>query len=134
MTTTMLSTEFEAAFNVDGDTKKKGIRFLLQAAKANGFVLSKFLLDQTRAPSSGPRKRRPKRDDEDNGQDIEEDEPESKGTDLKHITLQSGGELSISISVDLFELSKSDRDFVFGLIDTLRSYQAKNPDGEGGSE
>lgn len=125
MTTTMLSHEFEAAFQVDGETKKKGIRFLLQAAKANGLVLSKFLLDQTRA-SSGPRKKRAKREGDAGELDLNDDEQEEKGTE-KTITLQSGGQLSISISVDLFELSKPDRDFVFGLIDTLQTYKTEHP-------
>jgi hypothetical protein len=126
MTTTMLANEFEATYQVDGETKKKGIRFFLQAAKANGFLLSKFLLDQTRA-SSGTRKKRAKRDGESNGDLLEEEaEQETKGT-YKTVALQSGGQLSISISVDLFELSKSDRDFVFGLIDTLQAYKAEHP-------
>jgi hypothetical protein len=127
MTTTMLGSEFEKAFGVEGETKKKGIRFFLQAAKANGFNLSKFLLDQTRA-SSGPRKKRTKRADETD--DIDDDlldeggSAPAKGTS-KAIELRSGGRLTISLSVDLFELSKPDRDFVFGLIDSLHEYEAK---------
>lgn len=126
MTTTMLNSEFESAFQVEGETKKKGIRFFLQAAKANGFVLSKFLLDQTRA-SSGPRKKRVSGRDADQGVDEtgeNELEENSEGT-KKTITLKSGGQLSIAVSVDLFELSKADRDFVFGLIDSLKEYDAQ---------
>ena len=33
MTTTMLAFEFETAFGVDGETKKKGIRFFLRLRK-----------------------------------------------------------------------------------------------------
>jgi hypothetical protein len=125
MTTTMLNAEFEAAYKVEGETKKKGIRFFLQAAKANGFTLSKFLLDQTRA-SAGTRKKRTKKsaevEDADLGEESEVEEP-SAGT-RKTVILQSGGELSISLSVDLFGLSTPDRNFVFGLIDSLRDYEA----------
>jgi hypothetical protein len=125
MTTTMLNVEFEKAFGVDGETKKKGVRFFLQATKANGFTLSKFLLDQTRATGSVPRKKRSNRDSEPEIDDTEGD-PETPETGTKKtIALQSGGQLSISLSVDLFELSRTDREFVFGLIDSLRDYEVK---------
>lgn len=127
MTTTMLGSEFEAAFGVDGETKKKSIRFFLQAAKANGFTLSKFLLDQTRAASAGPRKKRISARDAGQGADeTDESEVEENGDGTKKtITLKSGGQLSIAVSVDLFELSKEDREFVFGLIDSLKEYEAE---------
>jgi hypothetical protein len=126
MTTTMLANEFESVFQVDGETKKKGIRFLLQAAKANGFVLSKFLLDQTRA-SSGPRKKRgTTRDSEQANGDDDDDETDNASTGTKKtIPLRSGGQLSLSVSVDLFELSEDDRTFVFGLIDSLKKYASQ---------
>lgn len=127
MTTTMLSSEFEAAFQVDGETKKKCIRFFLQASKANGFVLSKFLLDQTRA-SSGPRKKRvSKRETEQDDVDdaLEEDTDVASNGTTKTVTLASGGRLSIALSVDLFSLSTEDRNFVFGLIDSLQGYEQK---------
>lgn len=124
MTITMLNAEFEQSFGVDGETKKKGIRFFLQAAKANGFVLSRFLLDQTRTSGGTRKKRNGKREsDEDTVEDLEEEETTAKGPE-RTIALNSGGQLTISISVDLFELSSSDRDFVFGLIDSLRKYEA----------
>jgi hypothetical protein len=135
MTITMLNSEFEIAFKVEGETKKKGIRFFLQATKANGFTLSKFLLDQTRVASSGPRKKRvfTKRDsdaDMEEGLESEDSDTPSKGT-KKTIVLQSGGQLSIALSVDLFELSKGDREFVFGLIDSLQEYESESLQKEG---
>jgi hypothetical protein len=127
MTTTMLAAEFEAAFGVDGETKKKSIRFFLQAAKANGMTLSKFLLDQTRV-SAGPRKKRTPRsvDSSVGGEGGFEDEDETPVEGhRKQISLQSGGKLTLTISVDLFDLSSKDRDFVFGLIDSLKTYEEK---------
>jgi hypothetical protein len=128
MTTAMLNTEFETVYGVDGDVKKKATRFFLQAAKANGMTLSKFLLDQTRV-STGPRKKRAKRDVEGAGNgdgDFESEvETPSVGT-KKQVTLASGGELKLTISVDLFELSTEDRNFVFGLIDSLKAYEQKS--------
>jgi hypothetical protein len=129
MTTAMLNNEFETVYGVDGDVKKKATRFFLQAAKANGMTLSKFLLDQTRT-SSGPRKKRAKRDLEGGGNgdgDFENgEETPSVGTH-KQVTLSSGGELKLTISVDLFALSTKDRNFVFGLIDLLKEYEDKEP-------
>jgi len=129
MTTTMLNSEFETAFGVEAETKKKAVRFFLQATKANGFTLSKFLLDQTRV-SAGTRKKRTKRDSDNNGDNgLDEDGDVAAEREVKTIALKSGGELSFSLTVDLFALSKDDREFVFGLIDTLQAYEAK-----GGSE
>lgn len=48
MTPKMLEDEFEAAYAVQGDTKRKGITFLLQAAKGAQMPLSGFLESQVR--------------------------------------------------------------------------------------
>jgi hypothetical protein len=48
MTAKMLEDEFETAYGVQGDTKRKGITFLLQAAKAAQMPLSGFLESQVR--------------------------------------------------------------------------------------
>jgi len=40
----------------------------------------------------------------------------------RSITLKSGGTVSLAVSVDLFELSKTDRQFVLDLIDKLSDY------------
>jgi hypothetical protein len=128
MTTAMLNTEFQTVYGVDGDVKKKATRFFLQAAKANGMTLSKFLLDQTRV-STGPRKKRVKRDAEGVGNgdgDFENEVETPTGGTKKQVTLTSGGELKLTISVDLFELSTEDRNFVFGLIDSLKAYEQKS--------
>lgn len=53
-------------------------------------------------------------------------ETESK-LSVKTIQLQSGGTLSLSMSVDLMSLSREDRDWLFELIDKLTTYgQSKN--------
>jgi hypothetical protein len=48
MTTKMLEDEFESAYSVVGDTKRKGITFFLQAAKGAQMPLSGFLESQVR--------------------------------------------------------------------------------------
>ncbi|MBI2852334.1 MAG: DUF5343 domain-containing protein [Chloroflexi bacterium] len=42
------------------------------------------------------------------------------------VKLNSGGELSLSLSVDLMALSKEDRDWLFGLIDQVKDYDKRN--------
>jgi hypothetical protein len=51
--------------------------------------------------------------------------PPASGT-TKTIQLKSGGQLTLSISVDLWELSDEDRDFVFGLISTIKAHERGN--------
>lgn len=41
------------------------------------------------------------------------------------IKLQSGGKVTLKVSIDLFALEKNDRDFVLGLIDSLKEYNKK---------
>ncbi|MBT1605309.1 DUF5343 domain-containing protein [Curtobacterium flaccumfaciens] len=43
------------------------------------------------------------------------------------LQLDSGGSVDITLDVDLFALSKSDRDFVMDLIDRITSYRANRP-------
>lgn len=126
MTESLISDYFEDVFGVEGDTKRKSITFFLQAAKAVGMPLSKFLQSQVRVRTSGSR--RAKRRGED---DIEEEEAndssqeEHASGDSKTIELRSGGKLTLRVSVDVFEMASDDRNFVFGLIDQLREYEQK---------
>ena len=46
------------------------------------------------------------------------------GDSKKVITLCSGGEISVTVSVDLFAMSREDREFVNKLIDELADYEA----------
>jgi len=48
MTAKMLDDEFEKAYSVQGETKRKGITFFLQAAKGASIPLSGFLESQVR--------------------------------------------------------------------------------------
>ena len=42
---------------------------------------------------------------------------------IKTINIESGGDVTLSLTVDLVTLSKRDREFVFGLIDSLNGYE-----------
>lgn len=53
------------------------------------------------------------------GSTIYTDEPRT-------VQLQSGGHLTLTVSVDVFDLTGDDRDFVFKLIDELKNYTKQN--------
>lgn len=46
-------------------------------------------------------------------------------TNEQTVKLQSGGEVTLKVSIDLFTLNKNDRDFVLELIDSLKEYNEK---------
>ena len=41
------------------------------------------------------------------------------------VNLESGGTVTLSVAVDLFQLSERDRSFVLGLIDLTKGYAAE---------
>jgi hypothetical protein len=49
--------------------------------------------------------------------------PAPPGATTRKVTLRSGGEVAMTVSVDLFNLSTEDREFVLGLVDKLRNYE-----------
>jgi len=124
MTEALINEYFEDVFGVEGDTKRKCITFFLQAAKAVGMPLSKFLQSQVRVRTSGSRRQR-RRDeiDMDIGE-IGEEEPQQAG-EAKTVELRSGGTLTLTASIKFFDIASEDRTFVFELIDKLREYEQK---------
>jgi hypothetical protein len=128
MTSTLLDEYFDAAFDSQGETKRKAITFFLSALKLSGFTLSSFLQDKMKA-GSGPRKKRMTNKRSENPDDGEEDENladdgQTTGS-TKTIELMSGGAITLSVSVDVISMSGSDRTFVFELIDKLQEYETR---------
>lgn len=73
MTPKMLEDEFEAAYAVQGETKRKGITFLLQAAKGAQIPLSGFLESQVRIVRKA-RRNGNKKDNQERPAETEHDE------------------------------------------------------------
>lgn len=48
--------------------------------------------------------------------------PPATSEQTDSVTLRSGGQVSLTVSVNLFELSKEDREFVLGLVDKIKGY------------
>jgi hypothetical protein len=125
MTTALIDEYFENVFGVQADIKRRSVTFFLQAAKAVGLPLSKFLQSQVRVRTSGSRRIRKRGDDEIIEENTNGDNQEKYLGDSKTIKLQSGGTLTLNVSVDVFAMAAADRTFVFELIDKLREYETK---------
>lgn len=120
-------------YGVTGDTKKKAKTFFIKSAQFVGLPLSALLTRKTRS-SGGNRRRRattPRTQEEQNGGEVETQQRTSTGT-TKTIQLKSGGQLTLSLSVNLFDLEGDERKFVFNLIDQIQGYErgSQVPNGE----
>jgi hypothetical protein len=108
-------------YNVSGATHRKAKSFFLKAAQFAELPLSPLLTRKTRSSGGGGVGRR--RRTEPNGGKTDSPVLNTSGT-TKTITLKSGGQLTLSLTVNLFDLLGKDRDFVFGIIDKIQNYQA----------
>ena len=135
-----LSETMGKSYNVSGDTKTKAIRFFLAAATWVGIPMSKLLINAAPAASStsgngAPRRRRsPARtraatapNDDEEEQQYGVTAVDSTAGTARTVNLQSGGTLTISVSLDVLRLSAADRKFVFKLIDELEEYEQGAP-------
>ena len=55
----------------------------------------------------------------------------SAGGQVSKVTLTSGGDVTLAVNVDLFRLSREDRDFVLKLVDIVKGYNKKEESAEG---
>jgi hypothetical protein len=111
-------------------TRRKAVTFFLHAARAAELPVSANF-PATRSGSGLPGVPRAKRmgrrkpvngtNGDTPGSGIATEQHGPNG-DTYTVTLASGGEVSVVVSVNLFELSTRDRDYVIGLVDTLKGY------------
>ncbi|MGD0469132.1 MAG: hypothetical protein ABSA54_12215 [Terriglobales bacterium] len=128
MTPKMLDEQIER-YNVSGDTKKKAATFFLQAAKFAEIPLSNFLTEKIRNTSGTKRRRRA--EGETDSRIPKPPSINSSSGSSRSVTLADGGTITLAISVDVFSLGKEDREFVFGLIDQLQTYEADHSSDDG---
>jgi hypothetical protein len=114
--------QFEEAvrsiYGLGGATHKKAISFFLNAAQYSGLALSPLLKEKTRTAAFGHRKPAPA-----------EKLPkavEAGAAVSRRVELKSGGTVTLTASLDLFELSAEDRAFVFEMIDRLQEYEKRS--------
>ena len=125
---------FRESFNLESaDTRRKAVTFYLHAARTAGMTLSEYF-PQTRSGSGNPGASRPKRPARrkgpaasvtgaSTGSAMRQREGQARiGGDTYTVDLESGGTVSVAVSVNLFDLTTKDRSFVIELIDKLKGY------------
>jgi hypothetical protein len=118
-------------YNISGDTKKKAKTFLLKAAQFSGFTVSPLLTKITRNRRREGGRRAgaaggaagPQVNNEGSAAPPETPRREEPQGEQKTIQLRRGGSLTLSYSVNLWELKGEDRQFVFDLIDKIDAYE-----------
>lgn len=121
-----------AEAGAQGETLEKIVTFMVAMAKDAGVQMSQLLTK--RAPSV--RRARPKPPNKPGRTDDVEDEDDEDDSDaadsaMKTISLpKSGGTLTLSGNLNLFELVGTERDLVFELIDAMRKFE----ESQGGDE
>lgn len=107
-------------YGATGATQQKAKTFFLKAAQFAELPLSPLLTHKTRSSVGGTRRRKAVNDQNENK--IRNLAGINTGTS-KTILLKSGGELTFSLSMNLFDLIGKDREFVFGIIDKIQTYE-----------
>lgn len=121
---------FRSASGYQGSTLRKAITFFLNMAKYAQVDLSPFFRSPAQTP--GPRKAVGRRPRNSTMAHAATDRQPAVPTvapvvEARSIDLVSGGTVTISCSVSFLSLSRSDREFVFGLVDSLDGYSAEHP-------
>lgn len=118
--------EVLAGYGLGVDTRRKAASFFVAAATYAGIELSPHIRPAkgvnsaaARRPSGArrPRKRSP----------APATQPAPSHSNAHEIRLKSGGQVTLSVSVNVMELSVDDREFIFHLIDKLRAYEDGGP-------
>lgn len=119
-----LDERFRAA-GVSGETIKKCVSFFMAAAKAGGVALSPhFKTIKSRAPRSrGTSGAKLKRKREEHQDTTPPPPPPDAVGSTKTIQFKSGGSATLSVSVDVVNLSPTDREALFAWIDAMSDYE-----------
>jgi hypothetical protein len=136
-----LEQAFKQIYNVEGDTRRKAISFFVHLAQHAEVPLSAYIRTTSNPGSNrttartGSKKAKGRqngtsaikqrvatttRTKRANTLPIQNGNTNSK---TKTITFQSGGSVTLTYSVDLFDMAERDREFLLGLIDQLRDYE-----------
>ena len=122
------------SMGVKGATRRKAITFFLNAAEYAGLPLSPHWPKGKKRRRGVAVAKRPKTSRvSGKGVGTTQREPVHRESGMRAgVTLKSGGEVTLSASVDLFAMSKQDRDWLLAIVDMIRDYRGESPD-EGGS-
>jgi hypothetical protein len=114
--------KFDSAFEsygISGDTKRRAKTFFIHAAQFVGLELSPLLTRRTRASSA----KRKKLQHQDIAPAVVTTESITQIND-EAITVQLSGDVTLTLTLTgkLTRLSKEDREFAFGIIDSVNAY------------
>lgn len=123
-------------YGVAGETRERALRFFLSALQYVGIPYSRFFKAPGATASATNGGSRPKRKPSvrkpaEPEEEEEEEQRPASGTS-RSVALKSGGTLTLAATLDLFQLSPSDRTFVFDLIDRLEKYEKEEAAQQGG--
>lgn len=135
-----MMSDWLGAYPGGGDTKRKIESFFINALKHVEMPIAPALRKMSRnrpaKDANGAIKRAPsikRRKGEGEGAGAGKpgnkiDEEVAKPTpNIRSVELANGGTITLSVSVDLFELGEEDRAFVVGLVDAVRGYAQTHP-------
>ncbi|MDI2029506.1 DUF5343 domain-containing protein [Saccharopolyspora sp. TS4A08] len=120
-TSQQLLDKWTETFGQHGDTRRKASTFFLHAAEYAGIPVSpewKHIATTSRKRSPGTRRAR-------RTTKAEEPTAPTGSSGATRIRLKSGGSITLSVDVNLLELSVEDREFVIKLIDAVHDYQSR---------
>lgn len=141
-THSQLEQAFKQNYNVEGDTRRKAISFFVHLAQHTEVPLSAYIRTTSNpgsnrtATRTASRKTKTRQTGARNakqrgtttkttGVNTPSDHTANATSKTKTITFQSGGNVTLTYSVDLFEMEEDDRQFLLGLIDQLRTYEQR---------
>ena len=127
-------------YPIDGHTLRKAIFFFVSAAKESEVPMSNAVrkMAKSRAPASSAgataRERQdPRRPVPATATAHRLKAPPGAQPSQTTIQLESGGEVTVDLALDLFQLSDRDREFVLALVDLTQGYGQRPADASSGN-
>jgi hypothetical protein len=127
-----LSSEFTKQYKVENDTRRKAVTFLVHAAKYAEVPLSATLsgkIKPRRAPARPAARRRTttgaqtSRAEQANAKRNAPPAPNGQGGTIKQIKFQRGGEVTLSVTINPFDLTAEEDDFLRDLVTLVRNFE-----------
>lgn len=120
---------FRQHYGVSGSTLESAVRFYLDASAFAGMQVSPHFRAPTRAKARKTPKMTPMKTATTRASEPTTSDQPTMGvmpSSTQRVNLASGGNLVLTMTADLFSLTDSDRDFVFGIVDQVRSYRQRH--------
>ena len=121
-TTPKMLEDAMSLYGVQGDTRRKAVAFFLRAAKYAELPMHPLLSAQTRNSNAGVRRKRKALEGAAAPTPAGPQIPNAGTGDgkTKTITLPSGTVVTLTIVADWLDMKEPERDYIFGLIDSLQ--------------